>query len=238
MNRNRRLGGYLLAVLALFGAVLVGPRAWATPSQARPGQGISVPTPTPIQQYSPQPTHRPTSRPPASKTDTPVPPSVTPTAPTRVLTSTPLPATATTPSVSGSGPTLTLVKAVDHLEAWPGATVWFTLTVNNSGAASARQLVLADALPAELDPATVEGTSAVWDGRVLRGRMPLLPPGGRWVIAFSAIVRKDAAAGKLVVNQAQVTAGGSLSARAEAYLALPPAELPMVGGSTDGLRLP
>ena len=39
MNRNRRLGGYLLVVLALFGAVLVGPRAWATPSQARPGQG-------------------------------------------------------------------------------------------------------------------------------------------------------------------------------------------------------
>ena len=39
MNRNRRLGGYLLALLALFGAVLVAPRAWATPSSgaARPG---------------------------------------------------------------------------------------------------------------------------------------------------------------------------------------------------------
>jgi uncharacterized repeat protein (TIGR01451 family) len=242
MNRNRRLGGYLLAVLVLFGAVLVGPRAWATPSQARPGQGFSVPTATPVQQWSPQPTDRPTSRPtsrpPASNTDTPVPPGITPTAPTQLLTATPIPATATTPSVSGSGAALTLIKTSDHLEAWPGTTVWFTLTANNSGAASARQLVLADALPAELDPGTVEGTSAVWDGRVLRGRMPLLPPGGQWVITFSAIVRKDAAAGKLVVNQAQVTAGGGLSARAEAYLALPPAELPMVGGSNDSLRLP
>ena len=38
MNRNRRLGGYLLVVLALFGAVLMGPSAWAT-GQTRPGQG-------------------------------------------------------------------------------------------------------------------------------------------------------------------------------------------------------
>ena len=35
MNRNRRLGGYLLITLVLFGAGLIGPRAWATPSQAR-----------------------------------------------------------------------------------------------------------------------------------------------------------------------------------------------------------
>ena len=107
---------------------------------------------------------------------------------------------------SSGGAALTLVKAGDRHEAWPGATVWFTLAVNNPGAASARQVVLEDTLPAELDPGTVEGTSAAWDGRMLRGRMPVLPPGGQWVIAFSATVRKDAAAGRLVVNSAQVTA--------------------------------
>jgi hypothetical protein len=116
--------------------------------------------------------------------------------------------------------------------------VWFTLAVSNPGAASARLIVLQDALPAELDPGTVEGTSAAWDGRTLRGRLPVLPPGGKWVVAFSAIVREDAAAGKLVVNQAQVSAAGGLNARAEAYLALPPAELPTVGGGADELRLP
>ncbi len=64
MNRNRRLGGYLLAVLALFSAGLMGPRAWATSSQARPGQGISVPTKTPVREWSPH-------RQPPSPTDRP-----------------------------------------------------------------------------------------------------------------------------------------------------------------------
>jgi len=117
------------------------------------------------------------------------------------------------------------------MEAWPGVTVWFTLSVNNPGVASARQVVLEDALPAELDPGAVQGTSAAWDGRTLRGRLPVLPPGGAWVIRFSAIVREDAPAGKLVVNSAQASAAGGLDAHAEAYMALPPFELPVVGGS-------
>jgi uncharacterized repeat protein (TIGR01451 family) len=124
-----------------------------------------------------------------------------------------------------------LTKAVDRLEAWPGATVLFTLTVNNPGVASARQIVLEDALPAELNPGAVQGTSVAWDGRTLRGRLPVLPPGGAWEIRFSAIVREDATGGKLVVNSAHASAAGGLSARAEAYLALPPLELPAVGGS-------
>ena len=64
MSHNRRLGVYLLAVLALFSAGLMGPRAWATSSQARPGQGISVPTRTPVREWSPAPpTAVPTDRP-------------------------------------------------------------------------------------------------------------------------------------------------------------------------------
>jgi hypothetical protein len=51
-------------------------------------------------------------------------------------------------------------------------------------------------------------------------------------------VREDAPAGRLVVNSAQVWATGGLSARADAYMALPPAELPRVGGGADELRLP
>ena len=139
--------------------------------------------------------------------------------------------------MDGSAAALALVKSVDRLEAWPGATVWFTLTARNPGAASARQIVLEDVLPAELEPGTVQGTSAAWDGRTLRGLLAVLPPGGQWVITFSAMVREDAAAGNLVVNSAQVRAAGGLSARADAYLALPPAELPQVGGDADELGL-
>ena len=247
MNRNRRLGGYLLITLVLFSAILMGPRAWATSSQARPGQGFTVPTMTPSREWSPEPTtavpptdrptDRPTGRPSGGNTATPLPPDATPTSPAGLLTSTPISAEAT-PTVGGSRAALALVKAVDRLEAWPGATVWFTLTVSNPGAASVRQLVLTDVLSVELDPGAVQGTSAAWDGRTLRGRLPVMPPGGRWVVRFSASVREDAAAGKLVVNSAQVSAAGGLSARSDAYLALPPAELPAVGGGADEHRLP
>jgi uncharacterized repeat protein (TIGR01451 family) len=240
MDRNRRLGGYLLALLALFGAVLVVPRAWATPTQARSGQG-TVPTVTPVQQWTPPtdvpPTERPTDRPPGGDTATVLPPDATPTASTLPSTATSIP-TAGTPIASGAGAALALAKQSDRLQTWPGATVWFTLTARNPGSASARQLVLEDVLPAELDPGAVVDAAATWDGRTLRGRLPVLPPGGQWVITFTATVREDAKAGKLVVNSAQVSAAGGLSARAEAYLALPPAELPAVGGGGDELRQP
>jgi uncharacterized repeat protein (TIGR01451 family) len=234
MNRNYRLGGYLLAALALFGAVLVGPRAWATPSQARPGQGISVPTATPVVEWSPPPPDVPPTAPPSDDdSDSAPPPDATPTPPAPLPpTPTPIPSASATPSAA-----LALVKKAGRLEAWPGATVTFTLIVSNPGAASARQIVLEDVLPAELDPGTVQGTSAAWDGRTLRGRSSVLPPGGRWVVTFSAIVREDVTAGKLVVNNARASAAGGLNARANAYLALPPAELPAVGGSADELRL-
>jgi uncharacterized repeat protein (TIGR01451 family) len=236
MNRNRRFGGYLLAVLALFGLALVAPRAWATPNQARPGQGISVPTPTPVREWSPSPpTNTPPTRPPDGSPATPLPPGTTPVAP-GAPTPIPLPAGAT-PGATGAA-ALALAKTVDRLETWPGAMVWFTLTASNPGSASARQLVLEDALPAGLDPIPVQDASVSWDGRTLRGRLPLLPPGGQWVVTFSAIVREDAPTGTLVVNSAQLLAAGGLSARAEAYLALPPAELPTVGGIADGIPLP
>jgi uncharacterized repeat protein (TIGR01451 family) len=238
MNRNRRLGGYLVIALVLFGAMLMGPRAWATPS----GQGGTVPTMTPVRPWSPEPPTavpppaRPTDRPP-DNTATPLPPGATPTSPPPLLAATATPA-AVTPIVGDAGTALELVKAVDRLETWPGATVWFTLAVKNPGAASAQQLVLEDTLPAELDPGTVEGKSAAWDGRTLRGVLPVLPPGGRWVITFSAIVRDDATAGRLVINSAEVWAANGFNARADAYLALPPAELPKVGGGTDEHRQP
>jgi uncharacterized repeat protein (TIGR01451 family) len=236
MNPKRRLGGYLLALLVLFGLALFAPRAWATPGQARPGQGVSVPTLTPVREWSPSPpTDTPPTRPPDDAPATPLPPGTTPVMP-GVSTTTPLPAKTTT--VATGAAALALAKTVDRLQTWPGAMVQFTLTASNAGSASARQLVLVDTLPAGLDPVPVQDASVAWDGRTLRGRLPLLPPGGQWVVTFSAIVREDAPAGALVVNSAKVAAAGGLSARAEAYLALPPVELPRVGGMAGGIPLP
>ena len=133
MNRNRRLGGYLLITLVLFGAILMGPRAWATPSQARPGQGFTVPTMTPSREWSPEPTtavpptdrptDRPTGRPSGGNTATPLPPGATPTPPAARAHFHPHPRRGYAHSWAAPAQSWRLVKAVDRLEAWPGATV-------------------------------------------------------------------------------------------------------------------
>ncbi len=125
-----------------------------------------------------------------------------------------------------------LAKEVGRREVWPGAMVSYTLTLTNVGSVSARQVVLEDTLPADLAPGAVQGAAAAWVGRTLQARVPVLPPGGRLVVAFSAVVAANVAPGGLLVNQAQATAAGGLSASAEVGVALPPAELPVVGGAS------
>jgi uncharacterized repeat protein (TIGR01451 family) len=125
---------------------------------------------------------------------------------------------------------LKLIKRANRLLIWRGQTVTFTLTLTNSGQTSARQVSLADTLPDGLAPGLARGAGAVWDGRTLRAQTPVLPPGGQLVVTFDAVVASDARIGGLLVNRAQATAAGGLSANAEAFVALPPAELPAVGG--------
>ena len=232
MNHRRRLGGYLLVMLALFSAGLMGPRAWATPPQTRPGQGISVPTATPVREWSPtvQPADTPrpaesSPEPPAVPNDTPAPGATPSTAATSTPALSRVPATSVPDAAA-----LKLIKRANRLLIWRGQTVTFTLILTNSGQTSARQVSLADTLPDGLAPGPVRGTGAVWDGRTLRAQTPVLPPGGQLVVTFDAVVAPDARVGGLLVNRAQATAAGGLSANAEAFVALPPAELPAVGG--------
>ena len=241
MNRSRRLSGYLLIGLVLFGAMLMGPRAWATSNQTQPGQGISVPTATPIREWSPPPpatarptdppSERPTDRPPINATATSTSRVATPTAPAAASTPT-VPATAT----PGAGAELTLVKEADRLQLWPGEAVRFTLTLSNPGAVSARQVTLEDTLPAGLEPGAVEGTSAAWDGRTLP--RPLAPaPARRQAGDRLQRHRACGCAGRRAVGEQRPGHGRrGLNARADAYLAMPPVELPAVGGAVSDLR--
>jgi len=109
--------------------------------------------------------------------------------------------------------------------------VEYTLTLTNTGSAPAREIVVEDTVPRGLDPGTIQGMAATWDNRTLRARAPLLPPGGRLVVHYTAVVQPGVSSGEVLVNQARATAAAGLSASAVAVVAMPPAELPAVGGT-------
>lgn len=222
MKRNLRFLAYITGGLLLLGVTLVVPAVWATPDQGRPAQ--TVPTRTPVRTFVPTiaPTEAPTLAP-----ATPVPggePAMTATpeaGPLPAITATQMPAA------------LLLTKQADRTVVWPGLEVAFTLTLTNQGTTSVRQIVIEDALPPALLPGTIQGTAAAWEGQTLRARTPVLAPGGRFVVTFTARVREDVLPGGAIVNQAAATAIGGQRAVAGVVLALPPAELPPTGGGLN-----
>lgn len=231
MKRNLRLAAYIGVGLALGVVMLALPAAWAAPSQRAHGQTVPTRGPTPTFAVTFAPTEAPTAQPSATR-----PPAEQPTAPpaaTSAPGATAAPAvTATTGATATAVPApaaLVLTKAADRTVVWPGLDVTFTLVLTNRGASSVRDVVVEDALPAELIPGSVQGSGAAWDGRTLRGRTTVLPPGGQVVITFTAQVRGDLAAGGIIVNQAAATGTGSQRAMAGVVLVLPPAELPPTG---------
>ena len=214
----RRLAIYLWVVILLVGLLIATPAAWATPGQSRHGQTVPTPTPRGAEPPRATPVPPPQQPPPA----TPVPPPPEPT-------TAPQPAALPTATLQPA-PALFLVKEVDRAEAWPGVTLHYTLTLTNQGNGSAREVSLTDTLPEGLDPGELlsEG-GASWEGRTLRTKIAILPPGATLSIAFSALVRADVAVGTILVNRAEATAADGSRAEAAIWVALPPAELPPTG---------
>lgn len=222
MKRNLRFLIYTTIGLALLGAALAVPAAWATPDQARPAQ--TVPTRTPVRTFVPTiapteaPTLAPTTPEPGGRPGATATPEASP-APGATATQAPA--------------ALLLTKQADRTVVWPGLEVAFTLTLTNRGATSVRQVLIEDALPSELLPGTIQGTAAAWEGRTLRARTPVLAPGGRFTVTFTARVREDVQPGGAILNVAAATAAGANRAVAAVVLALPPAELPPTGAGTE-----
>jgi uncharacterized repeat protein (TIGR01451 family) len=229
MNHGARLVGYLLVFSALAALLVAIPNAWATPEQSQSTQ-MTVPTRTPKPATPPpsqltavpQPTELPAGIP-AVSTNTPV-PTLSVTAPVTTL---------ATPATAAE---LVLEKEVAPATVWPGATLYYTLTLSNRGTASAQQIVIQDTLPSDLIPGAIApGPDARWEGQTLQAQAPLLPPGAQLVIAFTAEVRPNTRPGGVIANQASAAAAGSLRAMASTSAALPPAELPPTGGFLDGI---
>lgn len=224
MKRYFRLTAYVMAALALLGVTLIVPGAWAASSQRQPGQTVPSRTPTRPFVLTVAPTEAPTTQPPATQPPATAVPGAT---------ATPVPS----PGATQAPVALLLTKQADSIVVWPGLDVTFTLTLSNPGTSSVREVVVEDTLPAGLMPGDIQSSGAAWDGRTLRARTPVLAPGGRFVVTFTAQVQRDLAPGGILVNQAAATATGGRRATAGLVLVLPPSELPPTGMGANGARL-
>ena len=237
MNGGARLLGYLLVLSAMAILLVAIPSAWATPEQSQSAQ-MTVPTRTRKPQATPpsqttdvpQATEQPTSQPGNLPTLLPGTPVSTLSAVASAAPASALPVVASATPVTAAK--LVLKKQVAPAAAWPGATLYYTLTLSNPGAVSAQQIVVQDTLPPDLVPGAIApGPDARWEGQTLLAQTPILPPGSQLVIAYTAEVRVNTRPGGIISNQASAAAATNLQAVASTSVMLPPAELPPTGGS-------
>ena len=241
MRRNYRLVGYLLAAVVLVGLMASGPQAWATPDQTSSAQ-MTVPTrtpkpPTPEPQPSTATASPPNVPPPSTATPQPTALAVTGTPPLRPTASPVGPTLTPTATPIPSAAALGLTVQANPSRVWAGLPIEYTLTLVNRSANPVRNVSLLDALPAALEPGgIISGAGATWQDRTLRVQKDELKPGERLEIIFQAIVAANLAPGTTIANQVDASAAGGLQAKASAAVALPPAELPRVGGRADADR--
>jgi len=238
MRRRLRIAIYVLAGAAFLGALLVGPVAWATPGQSHDNQTVPTRTPKPPPQ-TPKPPEPTVPSGGTGPGDTPAPPVATaPPGATAAPGETPQPTATATIVPAAVTARLALEKTVDRDMAWPGVALRYTLVLQNTGTVSARQVVIEDPLPPALIPGEIiEGTGASWNQHTLQVQSAVLPPGGKVTVVFSAVVGPETTTAPTLVNAASASAAGGLVARASAAVALPPIELPPVGGSpTQAMR--
>jgi hypothetical protein len=156
------------------------------------------------------------------------------------MTPTPVAATPTaspTAPAPVAGDALSLSIEASPLQAWSGVKVVCTLTLINRSADTLRDVVLLDPLPAGLEPAAIYAdVAAAWQGRTLRAEAASLAPGERLQVIFEAVVGANVAPGAVIFNQATASAAGVAQVAASATIALPPAELPRVGGKVNAER--
>ncbi len=129
-------------------------------------------------------------------------------------------------------PELTFSKYAEPGVASLGDAVTFTITVRNVGGSGSGIIILEDELPEELTYVTgsssVNGVSVEPEtsGSILRWTLPPLPPGGEWILSFSATVSSLPVGSDIVYNV--VLYGGEVVARAPVVIVRPPGPAPEV----------
>lgn len=225
----------LLLTAGLLGALAVGAISLGSPAlpaaHAAPARGVGTPTPPPAPTAEPTevpptevpptqvpPTARPTEvpTPPPSAVPSEVPPtevasSPIPTRtperhrdpdPTATPTATPLPTA--TPEVPWTTE-VEIHKQADKTQALPGDTVVYTLVAKNTGQQDAFDVVVSDAVPAQLAVTNLQSSQGdiVVHGQTVTAYPGTLAAGGTATYRITAQVREDAQGD--IPNTARIT---------------------------------
>jgi uncharacterized repeat protein (TIGR01451 family) len=126
-----------------------------------------------------------------------------------------------TPTPRGAAQ-LSVTKEIDNPRPRQGETVVFTIRVQNTGDAPARDVVVQDNMPGSLEileVSTTAGTSSV-RGPTVRVEIPQLDPGASVVITIRARLRPDARGElvNIVIARANNVGGATVEQRAQAVL--------------------
>lgn len=124
-------------------------------------------------------------------------------APVPTATPTPVPPP---PAPPPPAPRLTITKSAEPAQVLPGGQVTFVIQVCNTGAATANEVIVSDALPPELEgvrASATQGTVTV-EGNGVRAELGSLSPGACAEITIVARVRADVLPGTQIVNIAVV----------------------------------
>jgi uncharacterized repeat protein (TIGR01451 family) len=215
---------------------------WAT-SEMQPGYQ-TVPTMPPT--GAPSPTQPPTEVPIATKPPT-VSPQSTPSAtnaplptsqPTGSILPTqsppaplPLPTAAMSPSPSSAD--LRLQFGANTPYALAGQEIRYSIIVRNAGPGPSGSLVVRDILPTPLYDARgwTSAGELSQSGNSLVVRLDALPAGASLELRIDVRILPDTPAGTLIENRVQVDHAESTWESEPIIVALPPAELPRVGGA-------
>jgi uncharacterized repeat protein (TIGR01451 family) len=224
-RRSRRAASlllFLLAGLLVIWTISDTAAAWARPGNAPAHQ--TVPTMPP---KTPTPSPAP-ARPSVAPSATPSPAGAAgPTTPATVATVA-LPA----PTMPAGSVSLRVELRASQTAVQAGQSFQYVVTIQNVGMGDAGPLTVRDVLPAgvQLLAARASAGQASVVDNAMTVQAASLPPGAVLQVELDARVRPMTAPGTVFENVCEVEAGGNLWRSPPALVALPPAELPRVGG--------
>ncbi len=232
--RGRSSWGIVVAGLVLIGAMgssgLSAVAALGLTPTPSPTATLVTATPTTMATPTLETATLTTTVTPTPGTTTPTPTATSTRPPTEITTPSPTPTPVSAPPVSP--PQLTLDKETEDRLVMPGGLVRYTLILQNVGGEVARDVVIQDVLPPELELVEVVATqgTVVISGSAIEVQVGAVEPGQMVRVTIVARVRSDVPPGTEIENVAQVGYPGGPPTTTRTTVVVTVPGLPETGG--------